>query len=63
MQHQKDKGQDDGSVLQSACRKLNTEAHGAGLDLLNFLSTWQIYGMSVKNGYALNLKEWWGFFY
>lgn len=42
MQHQKDKGQYDGSVLRSACRKLNREAHGAGLDPLNYLSTWQI---------------------
>ena len=39
MQLQKDKGQDHGSVLQSPCRKLNGEAHGADLDLLNYLST------------------------
>lgn len=57
MQHQKDKGQDDGSVLRPPCGKLNREAHQAGLDLLNYLLD-KSYGMSVKNVYALNSKEW-----
>lgn len=60
MQHQKDKSQDDGTVLQCPCMKLNGEPCEAGMNLLNYLSTWQI--LSVKNFYALNLKEWWGIY-
>lgn len=60
MQHQKDKGQDDGIGLQFPCRKLNGEPREAGVNLLNYLSTWQI--LFFKNFYALNLKERWGIY-
>lgn len=61
MQHQKNKGQDNGSVLGTPGRKLNREAHQAGLDLFNYLLG-KFYGMSVKNIYALKSKEWCFFF-